>query len=232
MQNRNYRRSRRNALSSSSLSHSLNEKQLTALKNIADNTMLEKRGVIETVPDVPRLRFKKDKVYTFTKSFFYGNLNPTATLDAFAGIAFSLDQTTGYTDIVNLFDEYRIVQAIVKIVPNQNSFDHPIYTALDYDDAGAPAGVSAMLQYDTLRIQSSSTVIERVINPCLAVQVYNTSLQTGYSPKWGVWIDTQYPGVTHFGLKVLTPAIAGTTTSLFNSSTINIELVIQGRHPI
>lgn len=214
------------------LSQSLNERQLNALKSIADNTLLEKRGVIETVPDVPRIRLKKDKVYTISKSFVYGNLVPTATLDAFAGLAFSLDQCTGYTDIVNLFDEYRLVQAIVKIVPNQASFDHPIYTVIDYDDSVPPAGVSNVLQYDSLRIQSSQTVIERVVNPCAPQEVYNSSLVTAYSPKWGIWLDTAYPGVTHFGLKVLTTAIPGTTTTLFNNSSINVELIIQARHPI
>lgn len=228
------RGTRRNALATSTMALSLanDDRQIRLLQSIAANTTLEKRGVIETVPDVPRIRLKKNKVYTFTKSFVYGTLVPTATLDSFAALAFSLDQCTGYTDIVNLFDQYRLVQAIVKIVPNQASFDHPIYTAIDYDDAAQPASVAAMLQYDTLRIQDAKTVIERVVNPCAPTEVYNSSLQTGYAPKWGVWIDSAYPGVTHFGLKVLTPAIPGTTTSLFNNSSINIELVIQGRSPI
>lgn len=214
------------------MSHALNVKQLTALKSIADNTTLEKRGIIETVPDVPRIRFKKDKVYTFSRSYFYGNLIPTATLDGFAAVAFSLQAANGFSDITNLFDEYRIIQAIVKLVPNQASFDHPIYTAIDYDDAGQPASVNSMLQYDTLRIQSAQTVIERVVNPKSAEEVYNTSLQTAYVPKYGLWIDTDYPGVTHFGLKMVTPALASITTTLFNSTTVNVELIVQGRHPI
>jgi len=46
----------------------LETQEVQLLQRLADMQKTQIRGFIEMVPDVPRLRLKRDKVYTFTRS--------------------------------------------------------------------------------------------------------------------------------------------------------------------
>jgi len=183
-------------------------------------------GTIETVRDVPKLKLKRDHVYTFARTAALSPVSVSTTLDQSMGYTFNLASVPNSADFINTFDQYKIAQVRFKIVCTQYSSQAPVYTALDYDDAGTPT-LANMLEKDTLRISNSAIVTERVFNPRVLQEVYNSPTTSGYATVISPWLDTANSGVPHYGLKLYLPAILAGT----NSFSITAEFIISCRSP-
>ncbi len=84
----------------------------------------------------------------------------TQTITVTASTAYSsvikieLDQYLNYSDLANVFDEYRPLEAMLEFVPNQQviaaaSTTSTMVAAIDYDDTAAAGSTDAVAAYDT-----------------------------------------------------------------------------------
>jgi len=184
-----------------------------------------------TVPDMQPMRLKKDKVYTFSRSYSQ-DLSASGVGPTVSSYAFTLTQLPNYTDFTTLFDQYRILQVEFRFINTYGDGEFPgqIYSAIDYDDDNA-VSITDILQYETLQITNLSRPFYRVLQPKSADIVYNGNLTVAYGqsnqPKW---IDVASPGVPHYGVKLSIPTITGAPNSI-SLGLIAVNVVLQCRNP-
>lgn len=121
----------------------------------------------------------------------------------------------GYTEFTALFDEYKILNAKIKMMfTNNNSSVNSPSTALpeflaitDQDDSTPPADIYAVMQYQKIQIKQlgqANDPLKRTVYPKPLVQTYRTSVTTGYStPPAPIWIDVNQADVPHYGCKMV-----------------------------
>jgi len=198
------------------------------LKTLVDISRSSINQSTETVPDVPRMRLKSNKVYTFSRSFSAVNLTAGTSVDVSGSIVVSLNNLPNYTEITNLFDEYRIMQVVCEFLPFTNTNNAPpLYTAIDPDDGVTPTSADQLRQLDTCRIVPSNVYFERTFTPMVSAALYTGSF-TGYGNirPTQVWIDNASPNVQHYGLKYYWPAMPSAT----GMYALNCVVIIQCRH--
>lgn len=218
MNNRNSRRNRRNRSNqpeNSSLVQTItsdNSKIIDKLHELVSLETTQTRGIMPTVPDVPRLKISRNKIYTFERVYNLPAITSPASVDVSGVIGPSLSQFPGYTDLTSLFDQYRIIQIQIDFVPSSSSGVYvPFYSAIDYDDYTVAAGLGDLLQYQTLMVTQSAAVHTRVFNPRIAAAAYGGVVFTSYANLPGTtWIDVASPSVNYYGLKYYWPAGAST----------------------
>jgi hypothetical protein len=213
----------------------IEQRQLSALETLVEIEKTEQRGFYERVPDVKRLHLKKDKVYTFSRTTLTNNvmLNSTTASTALA-FAPALSNLPNSAEFVNLFEQYRIIQATFIFVPlYSGAVANPLYTWFDPDDDSLPTGTAEGLQSQTLRMSSSGSFVERTYTPQVSQgSVANgTGVFTGYSaPNPNVWMDTDSPSNKYYGIKAVIPA----NTNIANAVplySVEANVIIQCRRP-
>lgn len=156
-------------------------------------------------------------VHKFQRVWFAESVTTTNTGITSKAYNIALSSLPNYTEFTALFDQYKITGAKIMIVPTINSINLPAvqtaattanvgsgYLVTDYDDASPLASVADALQYENLRIFNLATdkVIKRYIVPHMAVAAYSGAF-TSYANKYPQWIDSNSPGVQHYGFKVI-----------------------------
>jgi len=140
-------------------------------------------------------------------------------------MSFTFDDISGYTDYSNLYDRYMItgVQLRIRLVNNPNAtlglnnlaaapsttvnwnatnWFPRLYYIKDYDDDTAETVANLKERAKTKMIILKPNVYYKIfIKPAVLMQTYRTSTTTGYSPKWGNWIDMAQTNVPHYGFK-------------------------------
>ena len=123
----------------------------------------------------------------------------------------------------NLFELYRIIGIKQSIYPNTQlgagpvaNYDtqaisgkvlsvpsHPLMlTRIERDGTGSnPTNIEDCLKNPAYRVRSLAKTAVIKYKPNILDQVYETSLQTGYSPKFKQWISTDDDDVLHYGVK-------------------------------
>jgi len=125
------------------------------------------------------------------------------------GVAFELNQLLTVGDITNLYDMYRIDKIIYTfelVTPFLSNLPYPKVTiAPDWNNATAPLSEAEVLEYRDAKVFQfgpDKTIAEYEFAPRVAVQAYNTAVTSGYfMPETGVFVDTTYTGVDHYGLR-------------------------------
>ena len=114
----------------------------------------------------------------------------------------------GYTELSALFDQIKIVKAIVRFRSRNDSSNIvsnsaiEIGTAVDYNDASPPTAIADIHQYGTFKsdvIQPGGKQHTRVVTPHWTELVYYTAVLSGYASKTG-YIRSDYD-IPHYGLK-------------------------------
>ena len=130
---------------------------------------------------------------------------------------FALSMLPDYTDFTNLYDQYKICFAKLRIrawatsAATESGISSAysnvaalVSSIIDYDDATAPAATGPpddMRQYPSYKTHNLlGRPVTRVVRPHLAGAVYNGAF-TGYSNRKAAWIDCNSPHVQHYGLK-------------------------------
>jgi len=130
------------------------------------------------------------------------SLSTSTTVNVYNGFYFALNTFAQYSDYTSVFDQYCIVEACVRIVPQLeatlNTTLSTLITAIDHDDAAAPASV-ASIQGHTTCLETVNKGQTRIIRPRFAVDAYDGAF-TSYANKTG-YLDSGSPGVQHYGLK-------------------------------
>lgn len=137
-----------------------------------------------------------------------------------------------YTDLTNLFDQYRInamelsLRPIQTIETTSTVAGNPplsaiIYYCIDYDDstpfAASNAGVQKMREVASFReralFQNKPVILS--CKPHIAMAAYSGGAFTDYANMSHQWIDTVSPDVAHYGVKwiieVFAPSFAATS---------------------
>jgi hypothetical protein len=146
------------------------------------------------------------------------------------GVGTYSPSTPSYSEIVNLFDNYRIECVTLRIDWDFDSYNPAvnatvaapiIYHIADYNDSVAVA-LSDVLQYPDVKVHSFMTngysplIIQ--MKPRPLTDIASTGVLTGYGPALRApWLSTSYATVPHYGIKLITGnfglAAAGVTGS-------------------
>ena len=133
---------------------------------------------------------------------------------------FTLNEVVNSSELVNLYDQYKIVCVVVKFqlltnpdihVPpggnastaNNNPMFYPrLWYYRDYDDENtltlAQMREVGKAKFKVLR---PNTTISVKLKPAVAMQVYRTVATTGYAPVWPKRLDCSANDIPHYGLK-------------------------------
>lgn len=144
--------------------------------------------------------------------------NLISSVSAGVGIAwgFGLSDLPGYTEFTGLFDQYRIKEVELKIVPEYTDYTPNsnvggsafIYTSVDFDNATTPT-LASIAESETCTLHKSNQPITIKIQPRTD---FTLSGQTNAAmAPAGQWIDCASPAVTHYGVKAFIPQ--GTTNT-------------------
>lgn len=135
----------------------------------------------------------------------------------------------GYTEFVNLFDEWKIDYIKIKIMFTNNTSNalnnpNPQYSmpplptvqhAVDTNDDVPPTSSNDLLQYQNLRTRCYDTNGAEYFNfkpkAVVATEAGNV-LASGYGTNYGGWISTNSAGTDWMGLKMFLD-LGGTTTN-------------------
>lgn len=199
---RNNRRSRNSQLN-------VENAQLSVLNRLYEVEKTQVRGLVERVPDPPRMLLKREKVYTFARLTLTNNqlVNSAVATIAYAN-APSLNTFANSTDFTNLFEQWRIVQITWIFSPlYSGTVANPLYTWFDPDDDTIPTGIAEGLQQQTLRISPSGVSVERTTTPQISLGGTATGGVPGYmSLSSRFWCDTDSPTTRYYGIKAAIPA--------------------------
>ena len=201
--------------------------QTMELDAIQNNTSGLSKTITPTIPDQPKIQFNsKDKVYTFSRSYVYGTITGSTTVDQAGALSFTLSALPGATEFTSLFDVYRIQQLHVDFVAlTGGPYASPLTTVIDYDDANAVASLNELLEYQTAMTTSAGANVSRVLQPRASMAVYSGAFTSFATTPVGLWIDCASSTVQYYGIKYYLPALAGgTSTALYS---IRVRAIVQ-----
>jgi len=145
-----------------------------------------------------------------------------AAVETDGALAFQLNDLAQYATFTALYDQYRIRQLDVKMIPAitayldstggaAKGFNSRVWTAIDYDDATALTAV-ALREYTTVRENMGTDMICRSFVPHFALAAYSGAFNS-YANTIG-WLDCNSAGVQHYGFKWAIEAAPAATSVL------------------
>jgi hypothetical protein len=156
---------------------------------------------------------------TFTFDFMIDTLAQvvaSASVPVLGALSFQLSDVPNYSLWSANFDKFRIDAVELDFVPiftqisGVTNTSTPMFcTALDFDSAGAPGSLNAVIAYSRSTQTAATTRFKRHFVPRVAREVYLSSITTTYEEGPAhAWMTTTQPSVPHFGL-VYGFAVAG-----------------------
>lgn len=171
-------------------------------------------------PPPARNRPTDNQVYRFQQIVDFGTVltssNVTATLGGQNFQLSNLPQSATYT---SLFDQYRFSAIELWLQPNQtNNGGHTgwLYSAVDYDNAAAPASLSALQQYSNVKEGPFIDGQYHKYVPHVALAAYSGAF-TSYANVTAPWLDCNSPTIQHYGL------VFGVSVTTDNAITFNLQ---------
>jgi len=140
-------------------------------------------------------------------------------------LAFTFDSIKSYTEFTALYDRYRLDKVVVKLrminnVDNSIALNNAtaqsgtnwypqVWSINDYD-GGAGDTVSSIRERQGVKCRtiSPNKPLTFTVRPAVAVNLYKTSLLSGYGNRWGQWVDAATPDVKHYGLNYVIDTLA------------------------
>lgn len=151
--------------------------------------------------------------------------------------------TPNSAEISNLFDQYRVLQATIRIDWDYNTYPVSggsqvaplIYYVADYDDSGS-SPVATLLQYPGVQTHS---FLENGYRPLIVSvkpkplrDIASTGVLTAYGPMTTApWIRTSEMATPHYGLKFCASQFGLGGTSLIGNITITCYIDIELANP-
>jgi hypothetical protein len=192
------------------------------LEGVRESLLCQQTSAEPSVRDVILPRVKKNKVYTFMQST-QTQVSSTTGTETDGSLSFSLSSLGNASSFAAIFDTYRIVGVRVQFIPETGIISLPsVYTVIDYDDSSATA-LSALVEYDTLKVAPPGAFFERSLVPRIAVAAYSGAF-TSFAQMSNQWIDCGSTGVVFYGLKyALTATTAVATYQILTTYTIQFR---------
>jgi len=161
-----------------------------------------------------KLKFPDNKPFKIVQTTQnLGIITSSNTIFSNFGNAFSVSNLNQIASLQNLFDQYRIDLIECWIQPRNPSSSAGsatlnrglLYSVIDYDNSTATS--FAALDYESYSncvVSSAVCGQYRKFQPHTAVATFQTSGAsfTGYQNETNQWIDSAYPTVQHYALKV------------------------------
>lgn len=155
---------------------------------------------------VPRVRPLNVYPFSHMRRYPSGIQQTSSIVDVGYTFQFSLDSLDGYTELVSVFDQYRIKEIEIWTVPwviNHTGNTQPgmFASVIDYDDA-ATLNLNDALQYGTCMVSSAVDGHYRRFAPAVVGYVEPTGgLTSGREVKISPWLDAASSNVVHRGVK-------------------------------
>lgn len=161
------------------------------------------------------------KVVTVKRTVLVGAITQSAVNQNLA-YQFRLSNLPNYTELTNLYDQYKIKSINFSIVPQVTSADaNPNATAalcpsvtsvLDFSDSTALANLNDYLQYSTYKRTAPLKTHKRFFYPKQLVYAYDAVTATqNLADVQNKWIRSESPDIQHLGIKVYIPAAVNAT---------------------
>lgn len=127
---------------------------------------------------------------------------------------FTMFDTNAYTELVSLFDNYRITKVqyrwIITRNPDQATsagtkglYPRIVWTH-DFNDS-TPISRDQIYQRANMKEAYFTDSYQRTrwytLKPATLAQMYESSTSTAYAPKWMQWLDTNDSQALHYGIK-------------------------------
>lgn len=155
---------------------------------------------------VPRVRPLHVYPFSHMRRYPSGIQQTSSLVDVGYTYQFSLDTLDGYTELVSVFDQYRIKEIEIWTVPwviNHTGNTQPgmFASVIDYDDA-TTLNLNEALEYGTCMVSSAVDGHYRRFAPAVVGYVEpNSGLTSGREVKISPWLDAASFNVTHRGVK-------------------------------
>lgn len=136
---------------------------------------------------------------------------PAGYYDVPFSLQFAFNQQTNSTEFTNLFDQYKLKYATIRVQNNGNTSQTQsggilpyIEYVQDHDDNTPPpaSDFRERMGIKTAYFTSSRVMIRMGVAPKPAGTLFNSLVSSGYSiPVKAPWINTSNPAVPHYGIK-------------------------------
>lgn len=158
---------------------------------------------------------------------------------------FTLSNLPNFNEFVALYDQYKILEVKVKIIPQYivNTYDvgslqrvYQLNYIRDHDDAdlttlGYTDNENPWLENSKVKKIMLNHPVTITVKPSVLIQTYETLTSTGYSPKFDQWLDCNDSTVPHYGLKVRIYDPAATTAGTEAVAAVYVQYKIAMKHP-
>lgn len=145
---------------------------------------------------------------------------------------FALSNVNGFSELVNLFDNFLVHSVQYRWVLNRNpdyatatgnkGFHPRIVWTHDFNDS-APISRDAIYQRANLKehffSENSACSSWYSLKPACLIQLYEGPAAAAYGPKWKQWLDTSDNATPHYGIKY-------SWDNLFTGVTLRLEAKI------
>jgi hypothetical protein len=152
----------------------------------------------------------------------------TVISPVYSAFNIALSSFSDYAEYTGLFDQYRIVQAEVWLVPNSvvtNTAMGDVVTAVDLDDANTPTSFNQVASKGGALITGGQAGHYHCWEPHVALAAYSGAF-TSYANEGPQWIDSGSPAVSHFGFKT-----AIQTSGVVTGYNLQCRILVEFRAP-
>lgn len=185
--------------------------------------VIQSTPISQTVRTITRLsgsrrnRRYTSTIHSFKRTYDYGaygivtdGINPT-----YSAFNFSMNDMPGYTELTTLYDFYKLTGVLFHVIPykqtdsnsvgtTNNTFQTPIFYAVDRSDAAAPTSVGEILEYNDHKISS--------VWKGFKIYISNPKFSDATSAIRGGWVSTSNASLNWYGLKIAIPPTNVATT--------------------
>jgi hypothetical protein len=155
----------------------------------------------------------------------------STSLNSFLSYTVSLGAIDQSSSLATLFDQYRIVAVELWLMPRaaatstsgSSALGGILSTVIDLDDATNLTQLNQAGDYSSCVTTENSVGHYRRWVPHAAIAAYSGAFSS-FANVASPWLDTSYPSVTHYGVK-----IAASVTSAVLTYDINVRLQLEFR---
>lgn len=148
--------------------------------------------------------------YSFVRTM--GRTGPAVTGSSSLGFTYNffLNQLSGNTEFLNLFEQYKINCVVVKFLPKWGINTTPgtstygkVFIAPDYNDSAPVVDENEMMQKQGVRLidLTHGRPFSYKIAPRYLIRAYESVTNDAFKPARG-WINTDDPDAPHYGIKM------------------------------
>lgn len=149
----------------------------------------------------------ESRTHTIVKNYrLPGVLTTSTSVATFYGFYVAFNGISDYASYQAVFDEFKIVQAEVWLVPNlptstAESIGQSI-SVIDYSDSKTPTTVAGMLEYSTAVVGPATHAHYHKFTPQVDLAAFQAGATFGYATKAAPWLLLDNPAVQHYGVKL------------------------------